>query len=725
MNFDAQRLYELLPALYRLRDAQAALPEEEGPLKALVTLLAEQIGVLEENLDQLYDDQFIETCAEWVVPYLGDLVGARGVVVFPEADFSARSQVANTLSYRRRKGTAAVLEQLARDVTGWDASVVEYFQLLATTQYLNHLRPENLAVAPLGQAQLLEELHSPFDKITRTVDVRRIEPRRGKYNLPNIGIYLWRLESHPISYSPAYRVDDLRFTFSALGLSMPLYNRPVPEPEITHLAEPRNVPRPLGRAELKRNLAWYYGADESKSLAVWVEVERVEGVEEQLVAPDAIAICDLSNVKDLTGHDVLDAAGEPVGWMNVPAAGSAFPVALDPVLGRIAFQLHPAQPPPRRVQVSYQYGFSARMGGGEYGRASTFAPALGPVITVSKTNGVTLQSAFNLLAATGGVVEIQDNDYYLETPVVRIAAGKIIELRAADQKRPMLVLASAMRVTGGANAEFIVNGLLVSGGTVQVPLLASSGTPNRLRALRVRHCTLLPGASPAVTTAAGSVPVGPATPRLVVEVPGCEVEVAHSISGPLRVTDEAAVDIRNCIVDALQPTEVAFAGLVGSLPATNFEVAKPGGTLTVHNSTVIGKVHTTTLLLASNTIFLAGLGSADQWPAAVLANRLQYGCVRYCYVPPGSRVPAPYRCQPATDALAARVRPIFTSLLYGHPGYGQLSAACSLEISQGADDEAEMGAFHNLYQPQREANLRARLEEYLRFGLEAGIYRAS
>jgi hypothetical protein len=33
-----------------------------------------------------------------------------------------------------------------------------------------------------------------------------------------------------------------------------------------------------------------------------------------------------------------------------------------------------------------------------------------------------------------------------------------------------------------------------------------------------------------------------------------------------------------------------------------------------------------------------------------------------------------------------------------------------------------MGAFHDLFQPQRETNLRVRFEEYLRFGLEAGIF---
>src|SRR5262249_22127029 len=175
--------------------------------------------VLEENLAQLYDDQFIETCAEWVVPYIGDLVGARGIFTFPEATFSQRAQVANTVAYRRRKGTATVLEQLARDVTGWNASVVEYFQRLATTQYLNHLRPQNLSFTSLRNQvtidyrtkvefgriseqtiqlanwEVLEYLTTPFDATARTADVRRIASSRGKHNIQSVGIFLWRIES--------------------------------------------------------------------------------------------------------------------------------------------------------------------------------------------------------------------------------------------------------------------------------------------------------------------------------------------------------------------------------------------------------------------------------------------------------------------------------------------------------------------------------------------------
>ena len=63
MSFDVDRLYGLLPAVHRTRDA-----DQGEPLKQLLGVIAEQIAILEEDIDQLYDNQFIETCAEWVIP---------------------------------------------------------------------------------------------------------------------------------------------------------------------------------------------------------------------------------------------------------------------------------------------------------------------------------------------------------------------------------------------------------------------------------------------------------------------------------------------------------------------------------------------------------------------------------------------------------------------------------------------------------------------------------
>ena len=92
-----------------LRDA-----EQGEPLRALIAAFAEEFAALEENVEQLYDDQFIETCADWVAPYIGDLIGYRPLHGVAPTVASPRAEVANTIAYRRRKGTALMLEQLAQ-----------------------------------------------------------------------------------------------------------------------------------------------------------------------------------------------------------------------------------------------------------------------------------------------------------------------------------------------------------------------------------------------------------------------------------------------------------------------------------------------------------------------------------------------------------------------------------------------------------------------------------
>jgi hypothetical protein len=135
-----------------------------------------------------------------------------------------------------------------------------------------------------------------------------------------------------------------------------------------------------------------------------------------------------------------------------------------------------------------------------------------------------------------------------------------------------------------------------------------------------------------------------------------------------------------------------------------------------------------TLQLASNCIFL-GEPPPPVEPGEpldpVTVRRRQDGCVRFSYLPPGSHTPRRYRCQPQTSADAARVRPVLTSARYGTPGYAQLAIGTPREIRAGADDESEMGAFHDLFLPLREAHLRTRLDESIRFGLEAGIFYAT
>ena len=122
------------------------------------------------------------------------------------------------------------------------------------------------------------------------------------------------------------------------------------------------------------------------------------------------------------------------------------------------------------------------------------------------------------------------------------------------------------------------------------------------------------------------------------------------------------------------------------------------------------RIHAHLVRLATNCIFTA----------PVVAARRQEGCMRFSFVPQGSITPRRFRCQP--DAAHPQVLPDFTSLRYGEPGYCQLRAATARVIREGASDGGEMGVMHPLFQPQRETNLRIRLDEYLRFGLHAGLF---
>ena len=664
-NYTAERLYELLPAVYRRRDA-----ELDYPLRDLVAIIAEQATVLEEDISRLYENWFIETCDPWVVPYIGDLIGVRGI--YP-ARFGRRAEVANTIGYRRRKGTAAMLEQLARDSTGWPARVVEFFELLATTQHLNHLRPQNLWTPDLRRAASLEHLDGPFDSTAHTAEVRRIVNRRGRYNIPNIGLFLWRLDAYPLAGVTPHKVDDgtdRHYTFNVLGLDERLFNDPLTETSPDYIAGELNVPAPIRRRALHEDTGAYYGMGRSIDIRT-----KSDAGDWNPVALATIVACDLSD------------------WTRkLPAHG----VAVDPVLGRLAFSAEADAP--SAVEVTYHHGFSADIGGGQYEREASFTEiGEDAVFKVGGEDGVdTIKLA---LAAWGGngsaVILIQDSRTYREAVSINIPEGRGVEIRAVNEQRPTLLLDGELEVSGGDDSGFEINGLLIAKRPLRI---------GRLGRLRLQHCTLVPGMSfNADATAA---------PSLIVEAHDPEVTIERSILGALRSSIESRVTLRDSILDAGDRGSTAYAA-----PGDDEE----GGTLTVARSTVIGTVHTRQMSLGENSIFLG----------KVLAERRQAGCVRFSFVASDSQVPRCYRCQPRSaagtsggpaESGAAPVAPIFTSLRYGDPGYCQLARHTPDEIRRGAEDESEMGVFSSLQQPQREENLRIRLDEYLRAGLEAGIF---
>src|SRR5262245_30577340 len=157
MNHSPDRLYDLLPWIYQDQDEkqgnliQAGEKGQGGPLKALLRVIAEQVDLVEADIAQLYENWFIETAQDWVVPYIGDLIGytpvheagEAGDVRTPRGEarnriLIPRREVANTIRYRRSKGTVALLEELAMAVAGWPARAVEFYRLLGVVQNINY-----------------------------------------------------------------------------------------------------------------------------------------------------------------------------------------------------------------------------------------------------------------------------------------------------------------------------------------------------------------------------------------------------------------------------------------------------------------------------------------------------------------------------------------------------------------------------------------------------------
>jgi hypothetical protein len=301
-------------------------------------------------------------------------------------------------------------------------------------------------------------------------------------------------------------------------------------------------------------------------------------------------------------------------------------------------------------------------------------------------------------------VEITDSGRYEETLTITAPAQKRVELRADDHCGPTIVLGGEFTLSGADASEIRLNGLLISGALLRVPNAAG----NQLAKLSIVHCTLVPG----WTLAPDCIPQHPNDPSLIVEIDTTATTIERSIAGGLRIDPEASVTATDSIIDATATTGVAYSAPDGS---------SAGGELQLVTCTVIGKINALKLPLVSNSILLAQLAAADTWSAPIMAARRQEGCVRFSYLADSARVPRRYRCLPESADSPALAVPRFTSLRYGFAPYAQLAVTSGAQLLTGADNEGQPGAFNFLFQPQRETNLRVRLDEYLRTGLEAGI----
>lgn len=283
------------------------------------------------------------------------------------------------------------------------------------------------------------------------------------------------------------------------------------------------------------------------------------------------------------------------------------------------------------------------------------------------------------------IVEIADSGTYHEAPQLTLAPGERLVLRAADMTRPVLRMFEyhcgeneRIAVRGGSGSRLTIEGVKVVGG----PLVLEGECDAAPCQITLRHSTLVPGWD----TDAQRPLSWRTKPSLVFDAAGIDLHLDHCIVGPVQCAGRGrALHIADSIVDGGHACALALsdeqhgAAMVGAV---------------IERSTVIGVTQVELLALAENAIFLGPL----------VVGRRGTGRVRYCYLPGGSLTPQREHCQPDLTRPVAgrwqarpRMQPRYRSLRYGAEGYAKLAPDCAWEIAGGADDGAEMGAWHDLH----------------------------
>lgn len=729
------RLFELVPEIYRQRDeAQGA------PLRALLRVLAEQANVIEDDLAELYDDWFIETCREDLVPYIGELVGIRPSeepMPTGAADgfegrlrrrlIAPRREIARAVALRRRKGTLPVLEEVAGDVAGWPARAVEFRTGLAPAQNVRHVHVERGKTVDVRGVRALERQGGPFDALAHTVDVRNVDASEapGRFSIPSVGVFVWRIPGFSVTRSRVFRheragnPEDGCYSFNVLGIDTPLYTRATAElgtdPQVGAGVEgPADVPMRLSRREFAADPTRYAGA--GKSLQIFLDGEPTHR---------PIVPADLAQFSF------------PVPL--VPTDGLERPILVDPELGRFMI-LGMGRRDLSSARASWRYGLSAAIGGGEYERPIIDPP--GPahqrvrhaeaeppkdaviVYRVSDDEGdhSTLGTALEQWSHDNperAVIELCESEVYTHRVEIRLRQGQQLVVRAGEGRRPILRildqrpdLRDAFLVRAQADTRFTLDGLMITGRALRVE--------GDLRRLELRHVTLVPSrAEPGRGDEPGSADASLQLDRLGDDA---EVVIEHSILGPIVVEDRGdpvPVCISDSIIDALDDrARAVWSGRAGSRVAAHVA-------LQIRRTTVFGEVHAQLLDLAEDSIF----------SGCVHVERRQRGCMRFCSIHCGEATPRRFHCQPdqaiedagaqqdeaRAQRIARRVRPVFASRRYGDPEYARLADHTDAAVRRGAHDESEMGVFHDLFTPQRTIRLRETLREFVPADAEVGL----
>jgi hypothetical protein len=783
----AEALYALLPAHIRLRDSL----DGGLALRALFEVLGQASAETDAEIDRFHDALFVETADPAALSAIAALVASPVLRPVPgAAGGSERALIANTIRYRRAKGTARVIEDLAADVTGLAAVAVEYYQRIARLAHLIDPRPDRPGTADLRDGQTASRAGRAFDRAARLVDLRPLTGRRpggpqGRHGLAAVGVHVLRpvVPVFPAADTPSPSAAELA-ALPAMrpwvtgGTAHPGYFQLSPWPgervrlfnpsRLADVAQDRpgetDLPDRLQRLPLDRETSelrqaalegrplrlparpWFDGT--GRPFAIYVR--RIGDTAFSLVPPAQIRIANLEappspaatrQPATLTHDWFTD------GPVTATQNSAAHPIAcaFDPVTGRaIIAAPGVGTADVAEVRVAHGFGLCRPIGAGPQDRAEAGVlfevrdgEGLSHVIrwvdaTATATGSPadarrTVPDLATALAEVGtlgfgrrSLIICTRSDLYVPASpatefVLPVHAESEVHLVAAEWRAPesgpdappdpplgfivrrerRATLDAPLRIErapgnpGKAAGRLLIDGLAFTQG-----LVLGAGC---LSDLDLRHVTLRrPGQVALAAT-------GAITPL--------RVTCSASILGPVRLPGgTAAVRGDLTLTDSLVVADGASGDCLG-LPAMEAALC---------NVTVLGTA-AARALSATNGLF------GD----IVTVTRRQSGCLRYSFIPDGSKVPRTFRCQPDLALAAAReakgsdltsaeansvrlsVRPVLMDEALDEPTVAMLHALCPAAIREGGEGGAEIGVFANAAWGLVRANLESLFAEFL------------
>lgn len=571
----ANRLWNLLPPVYRSLDA-GPTPGAPGPLQELCNRIGGQAAVVRRSIDRMGENQSIETCDDWVIPYIGDLLATRLVSCLDAA--AQRIDVAKTIYYRRRAGTVGVLEELAADIASRDARVVEFFRRLGRTRHqfdppLSY-RIENQISGPVGFTDgLLERMEglfgaysntpaggfadlrnayaasntgSAFDEYAYTADLRAGGQTLGHFNIHNLGVFIWWEQAFPISAAtPVSDSAGTCFTFDPTGRDIPLFA----------------YSQRIGQAA-----TWgehWVSPDE------WTLSVPIREILWKTLLPQPPAAFNELYPADFAPQSL--SVGLLAGGTGAPVPLSD--LSIHPHRGRFSFTSNTPSAS-AALAVCYNFGLLSEIGAGSYDNAILSELTLPtPTVHIAGGNSAVPTLDTVLGAVTAGVtIQIDDSQTYAgPTQSLTVANGTTVALCAASDQRPVFRWTGAndtWTITGNAASSIAPTVLVLEGILLQGANIILQGS---FDSVYLRMMTLDPGtsgpspltAAAIFTTAIDGLALAPAS--LLIEGSVTNLYLERCIVGPIRTVNGGVIEQLTATDSILQSIPTHLVATTGTL----------------------------------------------------------------------------------------------------------------------------------------------------------------